>query len=73
MDLDIPQCTITDIMASHARHFPNKTALVFGDERISWGAMNRGINRVANRLLSAGLERGDRVATLMMTTTPTKT
>jgi len=67
MDLDIPQCTITDIMASHACHFPNKTALVFGERRISWGEMNRGINRVANRLLSAGLERGDKVATLMRT------
>src|SRR5690242_1866569 len=67
MDLDIPQCTIPDIMASHARHFPNKTALVFGDRRISWGDMNRGINRVANRLLSAGLERGDKIATLMRT------
>ncbi|MEP7300182.1 MAG: AMP-binding protein [Caldimonas sp.] len=67
MDLDIPQCTITDIMGSHARHFPNKTALVFGDRRVSWGEMNSGINRVANRLLSAGLERGDKVATLMRT------
>ena len=67
MDLDIPQCTITDIMATHARHFPNKTAVVFGDGRVSWGEMNRGINRVANRLLSAGLQRGDKVATLMRT------
>jgi acyl-CoA synthetase (AMP-forming)/AMP-acid ligase II len=67
MDLDIPQCAIPDIMASHAYHFPNKTALVFGDRRISWGEMNRGINRVANRLLAADLERGDKVATLMRT------
>ena len=67
MDLDIPQCTIPDIMASHARHFPNKTAVVFGDRRVSWGEMNRGINRAANRLLAAGLERGDKVATLMRT------
>jgi acyl-CoA synthetase (AMP-forming)/AMP-acid ligase II len=68
MDLDIPQCTIPDIMAMHARHFPNKTALVFGDRRVSWGEMNRGINRVANKLLDSGLERGDKVATLMRTT-----
>jgi long-chain acyl-CoA synthetase len=67
MDLDIPQCTIPDIMAMHARHFPNKIALVFGERRISWGGMNSGINRVANRLLAAGLERGDKVATLMRT------
>ena len=67
MDLDIPQCAITDLMASHAHHFPNKTALVFGERRVSWGEMNRGINRAANRLLAAGLERGDRIATLMST------
>jgi acyl-CoA synthetase (AMP-forming)/AMP-acid ligase II len=67
MDLDIPQCTIPDIMAMHARHFPKKTALVFSGCRVSWGEMNRGINRAANRLLSAGLERGDKVATLMRT------
>jgi acyl-CoA synthetase (AMP-forming)/AMP-acid ligase II len=67
MDLDIPQCAITDLMASHAHHFPNKTALVFGERRVSWGEMNRGINRAANRFLAAGLERGDRIATLMGT------
>lgn len=67
MDLDIPQCTIPDIMAMHARHFPNKTALVFGDRRVSWGEMNRGVNSVANRLLVAGMDRGDKVATLMRT------
>lgn len=67
MDLDIPQCTIPDIMAMHARHFPNKTALVFGERRVSWGEMNHGINRVANRLLTAGIQRGDKVATLMRT------
>jgi acyl-CoA synthetase (AMP-forming)/AMP-acid ligase II len=67
MDFDIPQCTVPDIMASHAYHFPNKTALVFGDRRVSWGEMNAGINRVANRLLAAGLAKGDKVATLMRT------
>lgn len=67
MDLDIPQNTITDIMAHHAYHSPDKTALVFGERRVSWGEMNRGINRVANRLLAAGITQGDKVATLMRT------
>ena len=68
MELDIPQNTMSDIMAHHAVHTPDRTALVFGDKRISWGEMNKGINRVANRLLAAGIQRGDKVATVMRTT-----
>ena len=68
MDLDIPQNTMTDIMAHHAVHAPDRTALVFGGKRNSWGEMNKGINRVANRLLAAGIRRGDKVATVMRTT-----
>jgi acyl-CoA synthetase (AMP-forming)/AMP-acid ligase II len=67
MDLDIPQNTMPDVMAHHAVHAPDHTALVFGDRRISWAEMNRGINRVANRLLAAGITKGDKVATLMRT------
>jgi acyl-CoA synthetase (AMP-forming)/AMP-acid ligase II len=67
MDLDIPQNTMPDIMAHHAQHAPGHTALVFGERRISWAEMNRGINRVANRLLAAGITKGDKVATLMRT------
>ncbi len=67
MDLDIPQNTMPDIMAHHAVHSPHHTALVFGERRVSWGEMNRGINRVANRLLAAGITRGDKVGTLMRT------
>ncbi|MEO9229788.1 MAG: AMP-binding protein [Devosia sp.] len=67
MDLDIPQNTMPDIMAHHAVHMPDHTALVFGERRVSWAEMNHGINRVANRLLLAGITKGDKVATLMRT------
>lgn len=67
MDLDIPQNTMPDIMAHHAVHMPDHTALVFGERRVSWREMNQGINRVANRLLAAGIAKGDKVATLMRT------
>lgn len=67
MDLDIPQNTMLDIMAHHAYHSPDKTALVFGWKRVSWSEMNRGINRVANRLIACGVGRGDKVAVLMRT------
>ncbi|MEO9228450.1 MAG: AMP-binding protein [Devosia sp.] len=68
MDLDIPQNTMPDILAHHAVHTPDRTALVFGAKRITWSEMNRGINRVANRLLAAGIDRGDKVVTVMRTT-----
>jgi len=68
MQLDIPQNTMPDIMAHHAVHTPDRIALVFGERRISWGEMNCGINRVANQLIAAGIQRGDRVATVMHTT-----
>ena len=67
MDLDIPQNTMPDIMAHHAVHMPDHIALVFGERRVSWAEMNRGINRVANRLLATGIAKGDKVATLMRT------
>ena len=67
MLLDIPQNTMADIMSHHAHHFPDKTALVFDDRRLTWGEMVRGINRVANRLLAAGLRKGDKVCLLMST------
>jgi len=67
MLLDIPQNVMADIMSHHAHHFPRKPALVFKDRRLSWGEMNRGINRVANRLLEAGIKKGDKVCFLMST------
>ena len=67
MLLDIPQNVMADIMSHHAYHFPGKTALVFDEQRLTWGEMIRGINRVANRLLAAGVEKGDKVCFLMAT------
>ena len=66
-DLDIPQNIISDVMSHHALHSPMKTALVVGNRRISWGEMNSGINRVANRLLADGIEKGDRICFVMAT------
>ncbi|MEO9228452.1 MAG: AMP-binding protein [Devosia sp.] len=67
MDMDIPQNVMPDIMSHHAFHFPDKTALVVGHKRVTWGEMNRNVNRVANRLLATGIERGQKVCFLMQT------
>ena len=53
-----------DIMRLNAMKFPDKTALVFKDIRLSYLELNRRVNRLANALLGIGVEPGDRVAVL---------
>ena len=42
----------------------DQTALIFKDRRISWTELGSQINRVANALLSLGIQKNDRVAIL---------
>jgi acyl-CoA synthetase (AMP-forming)/AMP-acid ligase II len=42
---------------------PEKTAILFGERRISYGELDRMINRIAGGLLNMGYTRGDVVAT----------
>ena len=44
--------------------FHDKVALVHGDRRVTYGELNRRVNRVGHALLGAGLARGERVAVL---------
>lgn len=71
MALDDTQVFLPELWASHARFRADKTALVCGDERLSWGELNRRCNRVANALLAAGAGRPAKVAVLMNNATDT--
>ncbi len=53
-----------DIIRLNAMKLPDKTALVFRNTRLSYSELNERVNRVANGLLSIGVEKGDRVAVL---------
>uniref|UniRef100_A6VYF7 Amino acid adenylation domain n=1 Tax=Marinomonas sp. (strain MWYL1) TaxID=400668 RepID=A6VYF7_MARMS len=44
------------------RLLPNKTALVFDEEKISYSELNERANRLAHFLISKGVEKQDRVA-----------
>ncbi|MEO7852866.1 MAG: AMP-binding protein [Rubrivivax sp.] len=63
--LDDPAVLIPDILASHARHFPLREAVVCGAVRRCWGDFGANVHRVANALHGAGIGRGDKVAVLM--------
>lgn len=53
------------LLARHARYRPQHTAVVFEDERITFAELDRRVNRIANALLGLGLEKGDKVATVL--------
>ena len=50
--------------------FPEKTAVVYGERRYTYGQLQERVNRLASRLRDAGLEKGDRVAFLCPNTPP---
>ena len=53
------------LLARHARYRPQHTAVVFDDERVTFTELERRVNRIANALLALGLEKGDKVATVL--------
>ncbi|MDA0339363.1 MAG: AMP-binding protein, partial [Proteobacteria bacterium] len=63
--LDSPNVFLPHIWASHARHFPDRDAIVCGDNRVTWGEFNIAMNRVANGLNALGVGQGDKAAVLM--------
>ncbi len=56
---------IGTIFKRHALYQPNKLAVVFKDQRLTFLELNREINRTANMLLELGIKKGDKVATLL--------
>ena len=56
---------VGNILRRSAFNFPDKTALIFEDRRISYDALNRRVNRAAHGLLQQGLQKGDRMAVLL--------
>ncbi|GAA4819869.1 long-chain fatty acid--CoA ligase [Nocardioides caeni] len=53
---------LASFLDDSARDFPDRTALVFGDTRLSYPQVNGAANQVANLLVSRGIKPGDKVA-----------
>ena len=56
---------VSEAFLLSVRRFPQKTALVFGEERYTYEKANNRINRIANALLTRGIRAGDKVAFLL--------
>ncbi|MEX0407298.1 AMP-binding protein [Aquibium sp. LZ166] len=68
--LDQPPLIFPDVIAHNARSHGAKTAVVCGQDRLSWAAFNRRTNMVANALIRAGLRKGDKVCLFMFNSIP---
>lgn len=55
---------LDECIVHHTRYRRNKTALVHGDDRWTFGALGDAVSRCANLLAGFGIRRGDRVAIL---------
>lgn len=53
---------LATLLEDNLRHHPAKTAVVFGDTRLSYAQVNGAANQVANGLKAVGIEQGDKVA-----------
>lgn len=57
--------TIVEMLERNARLFPEKTAIIHGNERISYRTFYERANILANFLIAMGLKKGDRVGLVL--------
>ena len=50
------------LLEKSATAYPERTAIVFGDTRLTYAQVNGAANQVANLLVSRGIKPGDKVA-----------
>ncbi len=53
------------LLNRHARYRPGHTALVVADNRLCFADLNKKVNQLANAVRSAGLVKGDKVASVL--------
>jgi len=56
---------LASMFARHARYRPDHLAVVFEDQRRTYREYNEHINRAANGMRRLGIQKGDKVATLL--------
>lgn len=65
-----PTKTIVEVVRDNAKAHPEKLALVCDGQTVSWGAFDQRINKIANLLLSMGVNKGDNIAIISPNSIP---
>ncbi len=66
--IEYPRVSLSDLLTISVRKHPDRTALVYFDNKITFGKLDRLSNRFARALTGLGLRKGDRVALLLPNT-----
>ncbi|MFD6096811.1 amino acid adenylation domain-containing protein [Nocardiopsis flavescens] len=64
-DREVPDLTVPEAFAAHAERAPGAVAVVFGDERVTYGELEARANRLARHLAASGVAPGDVVGVLL--------
>ena len=56
---------IGTLLARHARYRPQHVAVVCSDQRLTFDAFNRRVNRLAHALTRLGMTKGDTLAVIL--------
>ncbi|MGD8611421.1 MAG: class I adenylate-forming enzyme family protein, partial [Desulfobacterales bacterium] len=56
---------IGSLFSRHARYRPHHPAVVFEAQRLTWLEFNNQINRLANAFINLGIQKGDKIATIL--------
>lgn len=62
---DAPQPLLPDLIGLHGRWQINKPALIFEDTTLTWPVLSDSVDTFARALVSAGVNKGDRVLVVM--------
>jgi fatty-acyl-CoA synthase len=61
---------VGQILTVTAKKFPGRTAIISGDQRLTYQEFNERVNRLAHGLLKLGFKKGDKVAVLLFNSNP---
>ena len=62
-----PRRLLGDLLSATADRLPDKEALVFNDERVTWAQFDRRVDYLAKAFLERGIQRGDRIGVICTT------
>ena len=65
-----PFGTLADLVHHHALEAPDRVAFIVGEDRLTYGSLDRQMDRVAGRLQALGTMPGDRIAVCAATSIP---
>lgn len=66
MTPNVTNLNLASILEDSARNYPDKTALIYGEQKYTFAQINGAANKIANALVDNGIGNGDNVALSML-------